>query len=458
MTAYQENLDVPSINEKFSRLPDCIHFLSNPFRNSFSRQEYITSVVESLAQWTGCECVGIRILEPTGVMPYEAYVGFTKEFWESENCLSVLEHECACTRIVTGEPDTWDQPLLTPCGSIFTDDLQGFAKNVPEEFLPRYRGKCIGSQFETLAVIPIRYHSQVVGLLHIADHKGCMLSAEDLLLLESLSDAIAEVINKFNVSEALHQREVELKALEDRLHQSHKMEAVGNMASSIAHDFNNLLTAIVGNLEIINILPEPKSRELTRSLDNIRDVTEQAANITKQLLAFSRKEYDELTPHVFTAVIDEAFQLLHRTIPPSVEVVKNFTAESIVDADVTQLKQVVANLCSNALHAMNGQGVLKVSVTEEALTGEHPLMEQGREPGQYAVLSVVDTGCGIGNDIITKIFDPFYTTKPVGEGVGLGLSVVQNALLRHNGFVTVESKIDQGTAFKVYLPVASGQK
>jgi signal transduction histidine kinase len=372
-------------------------------------------------------------------MPYEAYVGFTKEFWESENCLSFIEHECACTRIVTGQPDTWDQPLLTSCGSIYTDDLQGFAQKVPEQFLHRYRGKCIGSGFATLSVIQIRYQAETVGLLHIADQRSDLLSTEDVLLLESLSNAIGEVIHKFNVNEALQQREAELKILENSLQQARKLETIGTMASGI--------------VDIIASTPTSKKNPFEESLEHIRSATRQAANLTRQLLAFSRREDSELEPYVFSDIIVEALRMLRPVIPSSTKLVKQIAAKSIVNVDVSQLHQVMANLFANAIYAMDGKGELKVILKETELTPQDLLVKRGQHAGRYAVLSVSDTGCGMEVDTITKIFDAFFTTKPVGVGIGLGLSMTQGIVERHNGFISVESTVNEGTTFELYFPV-----
>jgi signal transduction histidine kinase len=385
-------------------------------------------------------------------MPYEAFVGFTNEFWESENCLSFIEDECACTRIVSGQPDTWDQPLLTSCGSIYTDDLQGFAQKVPEQFLHRYRGKCIGSEFATLSVIPIRYQAATVGLLHIADQRSDLLSTEDVLLLESLSNAIGEVIHKFNVNEALQQREAELKCLQNSLQQARKMETVGTMASGIAHDFNNLLSVIAGHLDIIASTPASKENPFEGSLEHIRSATGQAANLTRQLLAFSRKEDSELEPCAISDIVIEALRMLRPIIPASTKLVKQISAKSIVAVDVAQLHQVMANLFANAVYAMDGKGELKVTLKETELTPQDLRFKRGQNAGKYAVLSVSDTGCGIEIDTITKIFDAFFTTKPVGVGIGLGLSMIQGIVERHNGFISVESTVNEGTTFDLYFP------
>ncbi len=381
-------------DENFTLTQDSFQFLSNPFENSFSRQEYISSVVENLSLWTGCQCIGIRILEPQGTMPYESYVGFTQEFWESENCLSVMEDQCACTRVVTGCPDTLDRAILTPEGSVFTDDLQGFAQTLPESSRHRYRGKCIGSGFSSLAVIPIRYHDKVIGLIHLADARKNLLPPENILLLESLSIAIGEVINKFNLNDALLQREAELKVLESRLLQVHKMEALGTLAGGIAHDFNNLLTIISGNLELIELQHEAEGN-YKENLENIKIAAERAKFLTKQILTFSRLDKYELVPVELSYVIDESLRLLRSTIPSSVEIINAVDCQSVINADTTQLQQVLINLCTNAVHAMGGKGVFRLTLEEVDLSVRDMRLCADQKAGRAAMIRVSDSGWGI---------------------------------------------------------------
>jgi signal transduction histidine kinase len=231
------------------------------------------------------------------------------------------------------------------------------------------------------------------------------------------------------------------------------METIGTMASGIAHDFNNLLSVIAGHLDIIASTPTTKENPIDESLEHIRSATEQAANLTRQLLAFSRREDSDLEPYAISDIVVEALQLLRPVIPPSTKLVKQIVAKSIVNVDVAQLHQVMANLFANAVYAMDGKGELTVTLKESELTKQNLLVKKGKKPGKYAVLSVSDTGCGIEVDTITKIFDAFFTTKPVGVGIGLGLSMTQGIVERHNGFLSVKSKVNKGTTFELYFPV-----
>jgi len=162
------------------------------------RENFLASIVEKISAWTDCEAVGIRVIKSDNLMPYEAYTGFSYAFWKSENCLSLTEHQCVCIRVVNGLPDPADQPLLTAGGSLWTNNLQKFAKKLAPKLVPRYRSTCITSQFETLAVVPIRHNKQVLGLIHLADRQPDMLPQEKIHILESVAPAIGEVISRFS--------------------------------------------------------------------------------------------------------------------------------------------------------------------------------------------------------------------------------------------------------------------
>ena len=183
-----------------------VKIISKFFSNSNLRVNFLSSIVEKIRDWTDCLCVGIRVVNTEGFMPYEAYVGFSHEFWTNENCLSVKEDQCACTRLITGTPDPLDLPIMSDAGSIWTNDLQGFGSTIPVECYNRYRGKCIESGFASLAVVPIRHNSKAIGLIHLADAQKDMLSKEVMLTLESVAPGIGEVVLRFNREDDLNQK------------------------------------------------------------------------------------------------------------------------------------------------------------------------------------------------------------------------------------------------------------
>lgn len=181
-----------------------IKLIAKLFSEAHIRENFLSSIVKLIRDWTDCQCVGIRVINTEGLMPYEAYVGFSYEFWTHENCLSIKDDQCGCIRVITGTPDPSDLPILTDGGSLWTNDLQGFGNTIPEECYHRYRGKCIESEFASLAVVPIWCNSKIIGLIHLADSRMDMLTKEDILILESVAPNIGEVVLRFIAKDDLN--------------------------------------------------------------------------------------------------------------------------------------------------------------------------------------------------------------------------------------------------------------
>jgi PAS domain S-box-containing protein len=245
----------------------------------------------------------------------------------------------------------------------------------------------------------------------------------------------------------------ESRRLEEQLRQTQKMEAIGQLAGGIAHDFNNIIGAILGNVELARLLPagHPGREE---SLDAIHGASKRAAELVKQILAFSRRQEAKRQPMELRTILREVLKLLRATIPASVEFEADLAATPTVLADPSEIHQVAMNLCTNAWHALKGgAGVIRVTVAEtvvdEALARVHPDLRAGR----YVRLNVSDNGCGMDAATLARIFDPFFTTKPAGQGTGLGLAVVHGIVKNHDGGIVVESQPGRGTTFQLYFPV-----
>lgn len=247
--------------------------------------------------------------------------------------------------------------------------------------------------------------------------------------------------------------EQERSELQQQLHQAQKMEAVGRMAAGIAHDFNNLLTVIFGSLEQLrpgaSDTPPPQP-----ALDAIRRAADQAAGLTRSLLTFSHKLPTHKEPVNLGAVLESAARLLRRVLPAQVRLVVDGPGEDApwVNADATQLQQVLLNLALNARDAMPEGGTLRVTVELGMAMNGPAAGREATSAEDYVRLVVSDTGTGIALEYLPRIFEPFFTTKPRGQGTGLGLAIVHSIIQDHDGHIRVDSQPGRGTTFVILLP------
>ena len=247
----------------------------------------------------------------------------------------------------------------------------------------------------------------------------------------------------------------ELKRIEGRLQQAHKMEAIGTLAGGIAHDFNNILSAILGYTELALLdLPSPNpAREVL--LQTMKAGT-RARDLVRQILTFSRKAQLDKHPLDLAPIIEEGLNFLRASLPATIEIRQQVESGlGAVVADSTQIHQVLMNLCANASHAMrDGEGVLTVALTRIQIGSPQGHSSLELEPGAYLKLVVSDTGHGMAPQVAERIFEPFFTTKGVGEGSGMGLAVVHGIVKSHGGEIAVQSEPGRGAAFQIYLPVS----
>ncbi len=243
--------------------------------------------------------------------------------------------------------------------------------------------------------------------------------------------------------------------IEAQLRQSQKMEAIGTLAGGIAHDFNNILMAILGYAELgyMSLSPDNPARNKFKAISKSG---KRARKLVAQILASSRAEAQVTAPVRMDLILDEVLKLIRPTIPSTIEIRKHIDTQSMVLCDQTRIHQVLMNLCTNAYQAMIASGgMLGISLTFVKIEGEAMVTTQLTQ-GEYVKLIVSDTGCGIPPGNLTRIFDPYFTTKEKGKGTGLGLSVVHGIVKSHKGAISVNSEVGAGTEFIVYLPVAAG--
>lgn len=251
------------------------------------------------------------------------------------------------------------------------------------------------------------------------------------------------------------QAEEALERVESQLLQAQKMEAIGRLAGGVAHDFNNLLTAIIGFSDVLaTSLPEHSSaRELVKE---IKRAGEKASVLTRQLLAFSRRQV--MIPRVLdlNQTVAELEKLLRRVIGEDIHLYTHLASQPLyIRADPTQIEQVIMNLAVNARDAMPEGGQLFVETAAVHLEEAHACYDAQLAPGQYALLVVRDTGCGMDETVKAHLFEPFFTTKEHGKGTGLGLATVYGIVQQSGGHISVESEPHQGTTFRIYLPLVA---
>ncbi len=246
--------------------------------------------------------------------------------------------------------------------------------------------------------------------------------------------------------------EEEKAALQNQFIQAQKMETIGRLAGGVAHDFNNMLGVIMGNIQLALEAPDNGSTVI-ENLSEALKAAEKSANLTRQLLAFARKQ--TITPKVInlSEVIVTTLSMLQRLIGEGIDLIWSPKADLwSVLVDSSQVDQILVNLCVNSRDAIADVGYISITADNVVITQPMCSLLAGAVPGEYVKLTVTDNGCGMDEDALTKIFDPFYTTKNMGAGTGLGLSTVYGAVHQNNGLIYAESKVGEGTTMTIYLP------
>jgi PAS domain S-box-containing protein len=254
------------------------------------------------------------------------------------------------------------------------------------------------------------------------------------------------------------QAEEEKRILTAQLQQAQKMEAIGTLAGGIAHDFNNILGAIVGYAEMIRDDFPPGSPSI-HDINQVLKASYRAKDLVKQILAFSRQVEDQKIPVHPAVIVKEAITLLRSSLPTTITIAQDIEPDAgTVLADPTQFHQIVMNLCTNAFHAMEVKGgTLSIALQKKNLSRDDLTTQPDLQPGRFVQLSIKDTGEGIPLEIRERIFDPFFTTKEVGKGTGLGLSMVYSIVKSSGGSIICDSRIGEGTEFRIILPALEGQ-
>jgi PAS domain S-box-containing protein len=289
---------------------------------------------------------------------------------------------------------------------------------------------------------------KAIGVLCGISRKKLHLTKQTQNIMKIIGTRISTELERMRI-------ENETTRLRAQLHQAQKMESIGTLAGGIAHDFNNILFPILGYTEML-LEDVPTDSPFRPNLEDIYASSLRAKDLVKQILTFSRQEKTDLKLMKMQTIIKEALKLIRSSIPTTIEIEQNIQTDcGVIKADPTQIHQIIMNLATNAYHAMEKiGGKLKVSLQEVEI-GEHNRIGLDTTPGNYAHLTIADNGVGMDKSILQKIFEPFYTTKEMGKGTGMGLSVVHGIVKNINGTIQVSSEPDQGTQFHIYLPVVT---
>lgn len=272
-------------------------------------------------------------------------------------------------------------------------------------------------------------------------------------------DADGRVVSLVMLSYDITERkrtEEERAKLQNQLNQAQKMEAIGLLAGGIAHDFNNILAAIIGYTEMARDEALPVENA---NINQVLVSANRAKDLVRQILSFSRQSPENCYPVKIQSLVREVIKMLRASIPSTIRITESIDPScGAILADPTQISQITMNLCSNAFHAMEKTGgVLSVALTPVSIARQELPDARDLASGEYIELAVSDTGAGIKPEIADRIFDPYFTTKKVGEGTGLGLSITQGIVNNYGGDIKVESAIGQGTTFRVYFPRIQGE-
>ncbi|MDY6854976.1 MAG: ATP-binding protein [Thermodesulfobacteriota bacterium] len=267
-------------------------------------------------------------------------------------------------------------------------------------------------------------------------------------------DEIGRLAMAFNdMSESLKMREMEKEQLEEQLRHTQKMEAIGTLAGGISHDFNNILACIMGYTELAlsDLYDENTHR---RYLNEVLKASKRATDLVKQILTFSHQGKQERKPIQLSFLVKETLRMMRASLPTTIEIRQNIkTGLGPILANPTQIHQVLVNLCTNASHAMREKGgVLEISLEDVDVNLDISPQYNNLMPGQYQRLIIRDTGCGMNNAIMEKIFIPYFTTKKPSEGTGMGLAMVHGIIKGHDGEISVNSTPGKGTTFQILLP------
>ena len=298
--------------------------------------------------------------------------------------------------------------------------------------------------------IPIVFDNKTLGAINIYVKEGHQRNRNEQEFLMAVANTLSGIIQRKRIEEEREKTQVQLL-------QSQKMEAVGSLAGGVAHDFNNILTVIQGYTEMA-LMDMSKNDPLFNHMENIFQASQRAADLTRQLLIFGRKQHIKFSDLDINRTVTDLLKMLKRLIGEDITITTNLASDGWgVKADNSNMEQVIMNLVVNARDAMPKGGEVTIKTENVTINQDYCRINTEATPGQFVRLSITDNGIGMDKEIIKRLFEPFFSTKEISKGGGLGLSVVYGIVKQHQGWINVYSEPGHGTIFTIYLPAATGQ-
>lgn len=421
------------------------------FQREVTRQEYLDAVVALLRDWCGCECVGVRIDDGAGQLVYEAHAGFDRDFLAKERILNLERAECICTRTALGAARESDRACMTAVGSFRCDDTRQFASGLEEGQLGDYRGHCFAQGYASLAAIPIRYHDQTRGILHLADRRSGVVPQATVEFLEDVVPLIGEAVCRYDTEAELERHRAHLEELVERRTLEVQRTAaelersnldLAQFAAAVSHDLKEPLRAVGGYAALLRgkyggTLDDKARGYLAGTIHGV----ERMQRLIDDLLAYSRvgSRGGEFKPTDAEAALTAAVANLRLSLDEAGAVLTHDPLP-VVRSERSQLAQLIQNLIANAIKFRGA---------------ETPRIHVGaaREAGAWRFW-VRDNGIGIDPRFRERIFEIFQRLHPRGAypGTGIGLSICKRIVERHGGRIWVDSELGRGATFAFTIP------
>jgi len=411
-----------TVRKGLQRRIEATNDLLNFFIRMRTRKDYLDRVLGLIQNWCGCRCVGIRVLDGRGNIPYESYSGFSRKFWESENFLSLRNDQCVCIRVITGQVDPQDAPVVTPAGSFCCGNTVKFIRQLSEEEKRRYRGVCVGNGFLSVAVIPIRYGEEILGAIHLADETQNRVSFKSLEFIESVVPLIGEAIQRFNLEEELKDSENRLRLLSSQLLTVQENERK-RISREIHDSIGQSLTAIKFRVEnVIEQMGKSRVEKMAKPLEALIPIIQEAVEETRRIQMDLRPSIlDDLGILATVRWFCREFQ----TTFPSVRIETQMDIQE--DEVSASLKTVIFRIMQEALNNIAKHSKADfVSLSLKKIDGA-------------IELAVQDNGEGFNLKEVLSQESP---------GRGLGLTSMRERTELSGGSFWIESTIGKGTTIR----------